>query len=514
VRVLLVNPAYPDAYWRLNHLMPFVQRRSLMAPLGLITVAALLPSHWECRLVDLEFEALGDEQLAWADLVLLTGMIVQRRSMQAVLRRCHRLEVRTVVGGPFATSMPETLGDADHLLLGEAEDVLGEMAADLESGRARRIYRENGKPDMAASPMPRFDLLEPGAYHYLALQFSRGCPYLCEFCDITTLYGRRPRTKTPEQVVAELDAIRRLGYRGRVMFVDDNFIGNRKAVRPVLRAIASWRQRTGAPIDFFTEVSINLADDPELVELMAEAAFASIFIGIETPSKASLRETRKMQNLRGDPVEQLQRLRRAGLETWGGFVIGFDNDGPGIFDAMIDFVQRAGVAYATVNLLTALPHTPLHERLTREGRLREEDVNGDYMAFSNVVMKLPPETVLEGYARVLETLYTPEVFFERCRIHLADWEERPGLVPASWADLPVLWRSIWALGIRGPYRRAYWSFLAWVLRHHPSKLGLAISQTCAGHHFITYTHEAAVPNLRAALRELEAESITSIAVSA
>jgi radical SAM superfamily enzyme YgiQ (UPF0313 family) len=505
VRCLLVNPEYPETYWSLRHMLPLVRRRWLVAPLPLLTVAALLPQSWELRLVDLCVEPLDDDDLRGADVVLLSGMIVQRASLHAVLERCRRLGVRTVVGGPYATAQPERLDGADHLVLGEAEELVAELAADLEAGRARRVYRETRKPDLALSPVPRYDLLRPGLYHYLALQFSRGCPFECEFCDIITLYGRVPRTKSPAQVVAELEAIRATGFRGRVMFVDDNFIGARKAVRELLAELAAWRRRTRAPLDFFTEASIDLADRPELVRAMTDAGFAAVFVGIETPRAASLRETRKHQNLRRDMVEQVRSLRRRGLDVWAGFILGFDADGPDVFDEMIDFIERAGISYAMVGMLMALPGTPLHARLAREGRLRAEPASGDMFAWTNVATTLSAAELAAGYLRVLETLYAPDAYFARCHEHLRHWEEAPGLARATgWDDLPVVARSLWRQGVRGPYRRAYWRFLASVLRRSPRKLPLALAQACAGHHFLTYTRETLAPRLRARLEALDA----------
>ena len=508
MRVLLVSPAYPSTFWSLEHTLPLVRRRWLLPPLGLLTVAALLPSDWELRLVDLAIgQELRDEDLRAADVVMLSGMLVQRASLHALLRRCRRLGVRTVVGGPYATAMPAALADAEHLVLGEAEESVPELAADLAAGCARRVYREGEKPDVRKTPIPRFDLLDVGAYHYLPVQFSRGCPFLCEFCDIISLYGRRPRTKTPPQLLAELEAIRRQGFAGRIMFVDDNFIASQNEVRRLLPELAEWRRRTRAPFDFFTEASINLADAPELVDLMTAAGFAVVFVGIESPSKESLRETRKLQNLRHDLVEQVRSLRARGLDVWGGFILGFDHDGEDSFERMIEFVQRSGIAYATVGMLTALPNTALYERLAREGRLRPDSETGDMFALTNVVTKLPEEVLLRGYLRVLETLFEPETYFERCREHLRHWEPAPGLArEASAGDLAAVARSLWRQGVRGPYRRAYLRFLVGVLRSAPRKLPLAIAQACAGHHFITYTRETVAPRLRARLRHLAGEA--------
>jgi radical SAM superfamily enzyme YgiQ (UPF0313 family) len=515
MRALLVNPRFPETYWSLSHMLPLVRRRWLVAPLPLLTVAALLPPHWECRLVDLAVEPLDDAELRRADVVMLSSMLVQRDSLHEVLGRCRRLGVRTVVGGPYATAMPERLAEADHLVLGEAEEIAAELCADLEAGRARRVYRAPRKPELSLSPVPRFDLLRPGAYHYLALQFSRGCPFECEFCDIISLYGRVPRTKSPEQVIAELEAIRATGFRGRVMFVDDNFIGAKKDVRALLAALSAWRRSSRAPFEFFTEASLDLAERPELVRAMTDAGFAVVFVGVESPSPESLRETRKRQNLHGDPIERIRRLRAHGLDVWGGFIVGFDRDGPDIFDAMIDFVRRAGIAYATVGMLIALPGTPLYERLRREGRLRPDAETGDMFAFTNVVTLLPADELLRGYLRVLETLYDPEEYFERCREHLRHYEPAPGpAAPPRGEDLAVVARSLWRQGVRGPYRSAYWRFLAWALRRAPRKLPLALAQACAGHHFLTYTRETAVPRLRRELARLEGGAVGSARVAA
>jgi len=507
VRVLLVSPAYPPTFWSLEHTLPFVKRRWLLPPLGLLTVAALLPAHWQLRLVDLAIgDRLDDEELLRCDVVMLSGMLVQRDSLHALLARCRRLGVRTVVGGPYATAMPDRFGDADHVVVGEAEELVPEIAADLEAGRARRVYRELRKPDIRRTPIPRFDLANVAAYHYMPVQFSRGCPFLCEFCDIIVMYGRRPRTKTPAQLLAELDALLATGFRGRIMFVDDNFIANPNDVRLLLPDLAAWRRRTGALFDFFTEASINLADDPQLVRLMTDAGFAVVFVGIESPSQDSLRETRKVQNLRRDLVEQVRSLRRAGLDIWGGFILGFDHDDPAIFERMIDFVTRSGIAYATVGVLTALPNTPLYQRLAREGRLRPDGETGDMFALTNVITKLPLDVLLEGYSRVLEALFSPDAYFERCREHLRHWRAAATLERATTIeDLRVVARSLWRQGIRGSYRRAYWRFLTWVVRHDRRKLALAFAQACAGHHFITYTHETVLPDMRSHLERARAD---------
>jgi radical SAM superfamily enzyme YgiQ (UPF0313 family) len=495
MRVLLVNPEFPDSYWSGRYALHFARRRCLLPPLGLLTVAALLPRDWECRLVDLNVEPLQDDDLLRADVVMVTGMLVQRESAHAVLSRCRRMGRRTVVGGPAVTSLPHEFGEADHVVLGEGEEVVPVLAADLAAGRARPVYREEAKPDLTTVPVPRYDLLRPRAYHQMSLQYSRGCPFTCEFCDIIVMYGRRPRTKTAAQVIAELEAIRTTGFAGDVFFVDDNFIGNKKAVREVLPHIAAWRRSRRPPIEFYTEASINLADDPGLVDLMTAAGFTAVFTGIETPSEAGLRETRKNQNVGRDLAGQVHGLMERGLDVWAGFILGFDSDGPDCFDAMIGFIEKAAIPYAMVGMLSALPNTPLYRRLEKERRLRP-DVPGDQFGLTNVITRLPAGEMLAGYRRVLETLYHPEAFFRRCRENLARWKPVAGAVrPVIARDLASAWRAVRGQGIRGGYRGAYWRFLRWVLRNHPEKIGRALAQAAAGHHYITYTRRTVIPAL-------------------
>ena len=495
MRVLLVNPDFPDSYWSGKHALSIAKRRSLLPPLGLITVAAMLPRDWEMRLVDLSIEDLSDNQILWADVVMLSGMIVQRESLHEVLGRCKALGVRTMVGGPYATALPDQFDAADHVVVGEAEELMDTIAADLAAGSGPHLYREPGKPDLTKAPVPRFDLLNLAAYHQMCLQYSRGCPFTCEFCDIIVMYGRIPRTKTPDQVILELEAIRATGFVGDVFFVDDNFIGNRTAVKAMLPKIAEWRRRTRCLLEFYTEASMNLADDEALVDGMTQAGFTAVFIGIETPSQDALRETKKIQNMRRNLEEQVHGLLNRGLDVWAGFILGFDSDGPEIFDRMIKFIQDAAIPYAMVGLLGALPNTPLYKRLEKEGRLRR-DFGGDQFGLTNVVTKIPKSIMLAGYRRVLETVYQPEIYFQRCRDNLARWNPVPGsLRPLVTRDLMSAWRAIWTQGIRAPYRRAYWRFLRWVVRHHPAKLGRAIAQAAAGHHYITYTRNVVVPAL-------------------
>jgi radical SAM superfamily enzyme YgiQ (UPF0313 family) len=504
MHALLINPLFPDTYWSQRHALPYVRKQCLLPPLGLITVAAMLPEHWTVELVDMNVEPLSDEHLRRADVAMLTGMLAQSSSLHDTLARSREAGVRTVVGGPYATSVPDQLQDADHLVVGEAEMLMGELAADLEAGRPKRIYRAEERPHLRYSPVPRYELLKRGAYHHLALQFSRGCPFNCEFCDITAMFGKSPRTKSPDQIIEELDAIRKTGFRGDVFFVDDNFIGNKGAVRELLPRIADWRRKARARLNFYTEASMNLSQDDGLMTDMVRAGFTAAFVGIETPSESALRETHKLQNVKMDLTEAVHRLLSKGLDVWGGFIIGFDNEGEDIFDRMIRFVQQSGIPYAMVGMLQALPNTPLYSRLKREGRLKGLPHDAcDQFACTNFVTRMEPKTLLEGYRKLLATLYQPDVYFERCRRNLEQW------VPARGSrrrynrtELMAALRTLLSRRASPDYRRSYRRFLRWAATHHPRKLGKAIAQSIVGHHYVTYTRETVLPRLESQIAEL------------
>ncbi len=497
MNVLLVYPRFPPTYWSYEYALKFVRKKCALPPLGLITVAAILPAHWRPTLVDLNIETLSDRQLRRADVVLLTGMHVQSRSLHEILARCRRLAIPTIVGGAYATSEPEKLDDADYLVLGEGEDTIASVCAAFEAGLAPRVTRNAERPDMTTSPVPRYDLLKPGAYYNMSLQYSRGCPFSCEFCDIIVVFGRKPRTKTAEQIEAELDAIDATGFRGSVFFVDDNFIGNKKAVREVLPAVQRWQERHGWPFEFYTEASLNLAEDTALMKAMTAAGFWSVFIGIESPSTVSLEETGKSQNLtRGlDIAARVREVQKHGLDVWGGFIVGFDSDGPGIFDSQIEFIERAAIPEAMVGLLHALPGTPLELRLRRDGRLRPLEIL-DQFGGTNIDTLIPHPVLLRGYQRILQTIYEPGSYLNRVKEMM---HRRPGLVSRQgWLQPRKLLagaRAMLAQGILANYRMEYWRFLRDIWRWNPSRLAEAIMRAAAGHHFIEYTRLVVVPRL-------------------
>ncbi len=499
IKALLVWPRFPDSYWSLGKVTEIVPERSLTPPLGLITVAALCPKHWAIRLVDLAFQDLKDEDLLWADLVMISAMQVQRDDVHRTLRRASRLGRRTIIGGPYASSEPEELLPlADHVVVGEPDEVFGKIAADLEVGSAQRLYRVMEKPDVSRTPIPRFDLLQREKYTLMAVQFSRGCPFTCEFCDIITLYGRRPRTKSPAQLIAELDSLLQLGWRKEVFIVDDNFIGNHKAALELSRELGRWQQRNGSPFGFATEASIDLASRPELLDAMVKANFSRVFIGIETPSAQSLKEAKKFQNLRRDALDCIRFIQHRGLWVMGGFIVGFDCDQADIFDRQIDFIRGAAIPWAMVGLLQAPPTTPLHERMRREGRLIEDGPVFSNFNPPNFRTMLPLPKLLAGLKRMLLTLYHPRRFYERVLDSLEHWQVQPEqkAPPLSLPyRLKVILKSVWRQGVLPGYRGAYWNFgvrllLRWGL--NPQKRRLGFELAVSGHHFISYAREVAV----------------------
>ena len=499
VTVLLVWPKFPSSYWGMEGMREILPERALMPPLALITIAALLPAGWKIRLIDCAFQELRDSDILQSDLVMLSAMHAQRAGVHSALSLCRHLGRRTIIGGPYASSQPdELLGLADHVVVGEVDEVFPSIAADFEGGRARRLYRVSEKPDVRRTPIPRFDLLQMDKYQAMAVQFSRGCPFQCEFCDIITIYGRRPRTKTPAQMLEELDILYFLGWRKLVFIVDDNFIGNHRAALELSRELTSWQQQRNYPFTFFTEASIDLSQRPELLSAMVEANFLFVFIGIETPFPASLREVKKYQNLRLDTLDQVRIIQQSGLWIAAGFIVGFDADDEGIFDRQLDFIEAAAIPWAMISLLQAPHTTPLRERMRAQGRLIENDATFSFSgALPNFRTAMAPELLLGGTARLLRELYEPERFFNRSLHSLMCWAprdmQRVQRIPLLYG-LRSIFRSFWFQGICSDYRAAYWRFLAQVMHRwwrDPCRLGFAISIMISAHHFRRFALELA-----------------------
>lgn len=498
VRALMIWPRLPPSFWGFGGMLKLIPEKSIMPPLGLITIAALCPPSWEIRLIDRAFEHLSDEDLINADLVMISAMHAQRADTHEILQRARTLNRRTMIGGPYASSQPQTLLRlADHVVAGEPDEVFADIVRDLEKGTARRLYEIPEKPDLTRSPQPRFDLLKLGRYTSMPVQFSRGCPFQCEFCDIITIYGRKPRTKTPDQVMRELDSLKGLGWRKQVFIVDDNFIGNRKRALELALALAPWQARNRHPFTFYTEASIDLAQEPELIEAMVNANFIHVFIGIESPSAEALNETKKFQNLRADPLESIRFIEHRGLWVTGGFIVGFDSDDAGIFDRQIEFIERSGIAWAMAGVLQAPPTTPLFDRMRAEGRLIETSLATSNFSPPNFHTKLPIDILLRGLARMLLTIYDPDIFYARALRSLHYWRPRPGQhkppVPFIYQTQIVL-KSMWLQGIRSSYRAAYWRSLFRLLSRwgsDPRKVWLGFIILMSGHHFIQYAAEVA-----------------------
>jgi radical SAM superfamily enzyme YgiQ (UPF0313 family) len=483
MKILLVYPEFPDTFWSFKHALKFVHKKAGAPPLGLLTVAAMLPVEWEKRLADLNVAGLTDKDLAWADYVFISAMVVQRESARAVIQRCKTYAVKVVAGGPLFTMEHEQFPYVDHFVLNEAEETLAPFLRDLDQGHAQRVYASAEYPDIHQTPVPLWQLANLRNYDTVSIQFSRGCPFDCDFCNVTALLGHRPRTKTANQIIAELDSIYALGWRKSIFFVDDNFIGNKKHIKTeVLPALIEWRKgKTG--MSFSTEVSINLADDPVLLTLMVQAGFDTVFVGIETPNEDSLTECSKNQNKGRDLVESVKQLQRAGLQVQGGFIVGFDNDTPTIFQQQIDFIQKSGIVTAMVGMLQAPLGTHLYERMQKEGRLVHEFSGDNVDGSTNILPKMGIEPLQEGYRKILSQIYEPKFYYERVVIFLREYQPPKIRVRMEPQYFLAFWRSIYRLGIRGVERVHYWRLFFWTLFRRPRLFPLAITFAIYGFHF-------------------------------
>jgi len=485
MKILLVYPHYPDTFWSFRHALKFIDRKASFPPLGLLTVAAMLPHKWEKKLVDMNVRPLADEDLAWADYVFISAMTIQRESAREVIARCRRAGVKSVAGGPLFTAGQEDFPEVDHLVLGEAELTLPPFLADLERGEARHLYADDLRADLKETPIPLWDLVEVKNYAAMNIQYCRGCPFDCEFCDITALFGRRPRSKTREQLIAELESLYVRGWRGAVFFVDDNFIGERvKLKREVLPAMIDWMEKRGRPFYFYTEASIDLADDPRLMELMVRAGFEEVFIGIETPNEESHAESGKVQNRNRDMLDSVKQIQNAGLQVHGGFIVGFDSDPPSIFDEQIRFIQESGIVTAMVGVLSAMRGTKLYKRLDREGRLLGESSGSNTSIDLNFVPRMEAKTLICGYRTIIDTIYAPKQYYQRVirllreyrPMHLGKFHLQQGYVGA-------LCKSILFLGVIGKERLHFWKLFFWSLSRKPRLFPLAITYAIYGFHF-------------------------------
>ena len=485
MRILLVYPQYPDTFWSFKHALKFVSKKAAFPPLGLLTVAAMLPGEWEKKLVDMNVTRLTDEDIRRADYVFISAMVVQRDSVLEVIGRCKRLGTRIVAGGPLFTTGYEEFDGVDHFVLGEAEVTLPLFLEGLEKGCAQPIYSSDTRPDISKTPIPLWSLINMKNYSSMSMQYSRGCPFDCEFCDIVMLNGHTPRTKDKEQLLAELDALYRRGWRGGVFIVDDNFIGNRKKLKlEILPAIIEWRKGKKYPFPLFTESSINLADDEELMKLMVAAGFNTVFIGIETPNEESLVECAKSQNQNRDLVASIKKIQNYGLEVQGGFIVGFDSDPLSIFKSQISFIQKSGIVTAMVGLLSAPPGTRLFQRLKKENRLTKDFTGNNTDCSLNFIPKMNHDTLINGYKHILNTIYSPRQYYERVKTFLREYKPRRGTASRLQSHhIRAFIKSLWFLGIREKGRRYYWRLFFSTLLKQPRKFPISISLSIYGYHF-------------------------------
>ena len=488
MNALLVYPEWPDTYWSFRHALPFQGKRSAYPPLGLLTIAALLPAHWAKRLVDTNVRALTDSDLAWADVALVSAMLVQKENLLVILARCRALGICTVVGGPIASGFEELHRYADHVVIGEAEELIAPLVEDLEQGTAKPQYKATEMPSLNCSPIPDLSLIATRHYSSMAIQYSRGCPFNCEFCDIIEIYGRKPRTKSVAQVIAELEQLYCHKWKGSVFLVDDNFIGNQKNVKQLLPAMAEWNDRHRRPFSFFTEASVNLADDPELLEMMKAAGFIRVFLGIETPVEASLREAHKLQNTHRSLLDSVRCIQQHGIEVMAGFIVGFDSHPDDIFDRQVEFIQESAIPIAMVGLLQALPGTQLYRRLGHEGRLIS-DANGNNIECNlSFIPTMSAQRLLDGYRSILKRIYAPDAYYERVRRFL-DRYHPTSHMRRSLSDYLALCRSVLKQGVLGDARASYWKFLIDAATRYHHAFGAAVTLAIMGYHFYTVTED-------------------------
>jgi radical SAM superfamily enzyme YgiQ (UPF0313 family) len=494
MNALLIYPEFPDTYWSFKHALKFLGKRAAQPPLGLMTVAALLPAAWKKRLVDTNVEKLKDADLAWADVALVSGMHIQRESLVAIVERCHALGLRTVVGGPIASSLSPADLKADCVVIGEAESLIADLARDLERGTAKAIYQAVERPEMNTSPLPDLSLLKMKHYSTMTVQYSRGCPFNCEFCDIIEIYGRKPRTKAVAQVITELDQLRTAGWRESVFIVDDNFIGNKVRAKDLLRALIEWRSQYKTNFAFSTEASLNLADDPELMQLMRDAGFTSVFLGIETPDELGLIASNKLQNTRRSLLDSVALIQSYGMQVMGGFILGFDTDRDDIFDRMVDFIQKSGIPVAMVGLLQAMPGTQLFRRLWKEGRILDVGGGNNTDDKLNFLPHMDANKLVDGYRLVLKRIYSCDAYYERVKVYLSRTQPRHGDRKSKqcWltkSNVRAFITSLVRQGVFGPQRWSYWKFLLTVATRYRHCVGPAMTLSVMGYHFQVMTRK-------------------------
>ncbi|MGL5804425.1 MAG: B12-binding domain-containing radical SAM protein [Xenococcaceae cyanobacterium] len=488
MRILLIYPLFPQSFWSFEKALALAGKKSLIPPLGLITVAAILPQEWEFKLVDRNIREITESEWDWAELVIISGMIVQKEDLLVQIQEAKKRDKRVAVGGPYPTALPHEIVGADYLILNEGEITLPMFVEAIERGELQGKFTTTEFADVSTTPIPRYDLLNLNVYDNMSVQFSRGCPFQCEFCDIIVLYGRKPRTKNPAQLLRELDYIYELGWRGNVFMVDDNFIGNKRNVKLLLAELKVWMQEKSYPFGFSTEASVDLAKDPELMELMLDCNFRKVFVGLETPDADSLTLTKKFQNTREPLSESIEIMTEKGLQVMAGFIIGFDNEKAGAGDRIVEFVEQISIPLAMFSMLQALPDTALWHRLQKEGRLRDSGGNINQTTILNFVPTRPIEEIAREYVDSFWHLYDPEVYLDRAfryfmRIGISRHTQ---LKQPGWRNIRALVLLLWQQGIVRKTRIQFWRNLLTLVRRHVSLIDNYLTACAQLEHFLEY----------------------------
>jgi len=426
--------------------------------------------------------------------VFISAMFIQKESVSKLIKQCVQLNRKIVAGGPLFISEWEQYPEVDHLVLNEAEITLPQFISDIRQGRPQPVYRSSRYADLSATPVPLFDLIRLKHYASMNIQYSRGCPYDCEFCDITVLFGHTPRTKSVEQVLLEMNTLYDYGWRGNVFFVDDNFIGNKKRLKQdLLPAIIEWNKKRKYPFHFNTQASINLAQDDILIKLLVKAGFRTIFVGIETPNEESLLECGKVHNTRVDLLNDVKKLQAAGLQVQGGFIVGFDNDKTDIFSRMNHFIEKSGIVTSMVGLLNALPGTKLYDRMKKDNRIIEKGTGNNTDYSTNFLPKMDYTALIEGYKKLVKEIYTPEEYYKRIKTFLRNYKlpSTSSKLNFSFAHIRALWMSFFKIGLKKGVRRHFWKLMLWTALRKPRCIPLALTFAIYGHHFSRYFNSVA-----------------------
>jgi radical SAM superfamily enzyme YgiQ (UPF0313 family) len=482
MNILLVYPKYPSTFWSFKHILKFISKKAAFPPLGLLTVASMLPGEWEKRLVDVNVASLEDEDIAWADMVFISAMVVQEEDAQKIINRCRAHGKTVVAGGPAFTINQKKFSGVDHFVLNEAEITLPLFLKDLEDKHPKPVYKSTERPDITKTPVPLWSLINFRDYVTMSVQFSRGCPFNCEFCDIPIMNGSNPRTKTPDQMIKEIQSLYDAGWRGSIFIVDDNFIGNKVKVKTLLHHLIEWQKAHKYPYKLLTEASTNLAEDDELMKLMSAANFHKVFLGIETPNLESLEECSKYQNTRKDLAESVRTIHRNGMQVMGGFIVGFDSDRESIFETQIQFIQKIGVVTAMVGILNALPQTRLYKRLKAEGRLLSDFTGENTDGTLNFIPRMGKENLVEGYKKLISTIYAPDQYYKRIDTFMRHY--RPTVKGSiALTDIAAFIRSMWSIGVLSKARFHYWKLLVKTFFTNNSAFPIAVELAIAGLHF-------------------------------